>query len=363
MNKEAGISNYQFSILLMGFIMGSTMIIVPGSHALQDAWIAYILAWAGGMVLFSLYYLLYSLNPNHTLIEMNRNLLGKWLGGLISILYIWYFIHLAALILRNFGEYVLTISLPETPLWFIVLCYILVTGYSVRSGLAVTCRTAELVVPAIFIFQLIIFFILMPHFDWTNFKPFMQGGLSTIGNATFSVIAFPFGETVVFLMLFPYVKQQKKLKNTYLLSLLLSGSLLFLGIIRDIAVIGPGGIERSIFPPHLSIQYIPYLNIDTLIGVIFFASGGAKICICFLGATIGISQLSKTKDHRPFVIPVAVILVGLTIWLYQSAPEMLHWALNIWPIYSVPFQMIIPAALLIVSFFKRALGKNRSPSI
>lgn len=357
MLKETRISAYQFSILMMGFILASTMIIIPGSYALHYAWLAYIIALTAGILLFSCYYLLYTRHPNKTLVEINRLLLGKWLGTLVSILYIWYFIHLVALILRDFAEYVITISLPETPLWFIVLCYLLVTGYSVRSGLEVTSRASSLVVPLIFLFQIVIFLMVMPYFDWSNFKPFVDGCLNNIPKATFSVITFPYGETIVFLMILPYVKQQSKVKKSYLISLLLSGVLLLLGIIRDIAVIGPSGIERSIFPPHLTMQHIPYLNIEPLIGVIFFISGAAKISICFLGATIGISQLSHSENHRPFVLPVSTILLGLTIWLYKSAPEMLQWALDISPYYVIPFQFVFPFLLLIVSFIKKQLNK------
>ncbi len=353
MLRETKISAYQFSILMMGFILASSMIIIPGSYALNHAWISYIIALAAGILLFSCYYLLYSQHPNKTLIEINCFLLGKWLGTLVSILYIWYFIHLAALILRNFAEYVVTISLPETPLWFITLCYVLVTGYSVRSGLEVTSRTASLVVPLIFIFQIAILFMVLPYFDLTNFKPILDEGIRHVPRAAFSVITFPYGETIVFLMIFPFVTQQKKLKKSYLISLLLSGLLLLLGIVRDIAVIGATGIEKTIFPPHLTIQHIPYFNIEPLIGVIFFISGATKISVCFLGATIGISQLSHAENHRPFVIPVSTILVGLTIWLYKSTPEMLDWASNVAPYYAIPFQLVIPLLLLIITYIKK----------
>ena len=353
MSKQAQISSAQLSILIMGFILGSTIIIVPGSYAMQNAWIAYLIAWATGILLFSLYYMLFKRFKNKTLVEINQILLGKWLGNLVNILYIWYFIHLTALVLRNFGEYTLTVTLPETPLWFIMICYVFVAAYSVRSGIEVTARTAELIVPFIFIFQFIIFLFLIPYFDMSNLKPILDEGLMPVLKAAFSVITFPFGETVIFLMLLPYLHKRGNTKKTYLFSFVLAGLILLMGIVRDLAVIGASEIHRTLFPPHYTIQHIPGLNIDPLVGVFFFISGGTKICCTYLAATIGIAQITKSKDHRPFVIPVGVILIGLSIWIYESAPEMLAWAIDLWPIYSLPFQVIIPLLLLIISLFKK----------
>ncbi len=360
MLKQAQISSTQLSILIMGMILGSTIIIVPGSGALEDAWIAYILAWAGGILLFSCYYTLFKKFKDKTLVEIHRILLGKWIGNLISILYIWYFIHLAALVLRNFGDYIITVSLPETPLWFIILCCVLVTCYATRSGIETTARISEMIVPLIYVFQIVLFFILTPHFDLTNLRPVLFHGVRPIMSAAFSVLAFPFGETVVMLMLLPYANKSSNVKRVFIFSFLVAGLILLLGIIRDLSVIGATEITKTMFPPHYTIQHLTGLNLDPLIGVFFFMSGGTKICCCYLAASIGIAQLTGSKDHRPFVIPIGVILVGLSIWVYESAPEMLAWSKDIWPFYSIPFQIVIPLILLILSRFNGPFNNRKT---
>lgn len=354
MNKQVNISSIQLSIIIMGFLLGSTIIIVPGSYAKQDAWLAYLIAWIGGILLFTCYFILYKRFGNKNLVEINQILLGRWLGNLVNILYIWYFVHLAALVLRNFGEYTVTIIIPETPLWFIMICYVLVTGYSVRSGLEVTARTAELIFPFIFLFQLVIFVVLIPYYDFTNIKPIFSEGIEPVLKASLSVLTFPFGETIVLLMFLPYLHPSGSIRKTYTISFLLAGGLLMLGIFRDLTIMGAGEISRSLFPPHYTIQQIPGLNLDPLVGVIFFMSGGTKICCCYLAATIGLGQITNSKDHRPFVIPIGIALVGLSLWIYESAPEMLNWAIEIWPYYSLPFQVFIPLLLLVLSFIRKS---------
>ncbi|MGV8145908.1 MAG: GerAB/ArcD/ProY family transporter [Alkaliphilus sp.] len=358
MKSKVQISTIQFSLLLMGVLLGSTMIIVPGSHAKQDAWIAYIIALISGIILFHVYVLLASRHQSKNLVQINQLLLGKYLGGLVSILYIWYFIHLASLVLRNFGEYTLTINLTQTPLWFVVLCYVIVVSYAVRSGLEVTARIAELMVPFVFLFQIIITVVLVPHIDFSNFRPIMGDGISPVLNASFSVLSFPFGETVVFLMIIPFLNEQKKLKKVYLFSFLLAGLLLLILILRDISIIGGLGLERKVFPPHMSIKHISSINLDPLIGVIFFISGATKISVCFIATCLGLSQLTESNDHRPFVLPLSVLLVGLSIWIYESAPAMMDWATDIWRYYSIPFQIVIPLMLLLLSYIKPIIPKK-----
>lgn len=357
MKKQVLISSFQFCILLVGFILGSTVILVPGSHANQNAWLAYIIGWLGGFLLFPIYIALYKRHPEKTLVEIHHLLLGKWLGNLVSILYIWYFLHLGSLVLRNFTEYTLTISLPETPLWFMTVLYTLVIAYSVKSGLEVTSRTAELIVPFIFLFQIGITLLLVPHMKFSNLLPFLEDGLKPILDASLSVLTFPFGETVVFLMLFPYLNDGKKLKRNFIISFLLAGGLLLIAVFREITILGELGIERKIFPPHLSTKKIEVLNFDPLIGVMFFITGATKICVCYLASVIGLAQLTKSNDHRVFVYPIGIILAGLSIWIYDSAPQMLTWAIDVWPYYSIPFQIIMPIILLCVSLIK---GKKKS---
>lgn len=359
MGKQIQISSYQFTVLLIGFILGSTVIIVPGSQAGQAAWLAYILGWLGGFFLFFLYLTLYQRHPGKTLVEINQILLGKWVGNLLSIAYIWYFIHLGSLVLRNFGEYVVTVSLPETPLWFMIILSVLAVAYSVKSGLEVTSRTAELIVPFTFIFNLGVSMILIPYMEFKNLLPFLPNGITPVLRASLSVITFPFGETIVFLMIFPYVNKGKNIKKSFITGFILAGALLLVAIFRDIMVLGETGIERKIFPPHLATKRIPGLNLDPIIGVVFYITGGTKVCVCYLAAVMGIAQLTNSKDHRVFVYPIGVLIVGLSIWFYPNIAEMLRWAIEVWPFYSIPFQIIIPVMLLIISFLKG----NKTPSL
>lgn len=352
MVKDVKISSIQLSFLIMGFIFGSTAILNQATPARQDAWLAYIIGWAGGFILIGMYSYISVLNPSKTLIEILKDIFGKYLGGIIALLYIWYFIHLAGLILRNFGEYTVTAIYPETPMLFIMICFVLVIAYAVKNGLEVIARVGELFMLFLPIISLLVFFLLISRYDLNNLFPFLERGFKPVLKASFGVLSFPFGETVVFLMLFPHLNKRENIVKVSYLSIAIMGIIILIIILRDLFVLGPDMLARNVFPPHITAKLIPNINVDPLIGINLLIGGVIKISVCLYAAVMGIAQLFNLDDYKPFVLPIITFIIALSIWLYDNLFEMIRWA-EVWPYYSIPFQIVIPLLLLIVSWIKR----------
>lgn len=363
--KDVKISNIQLSMLIMGLIFGSTAIINPASGAEQDAWLAFLMAWVGGFFLIGAYVLIARLNPSKTLVEILKEQFGKVVGSVIALMYIWYFIHLSALVLRNFGEYVVSTNYTETPIIFVMVCFVLVVVYSVRNGLEIIARPPELFMPIVIFLAILISMSLIGRFEWNNFLPFLERGFKPVLQSTFSVLTFPFGETVVFLMIFPALNQKEKMFRTAFFSVALIGAVIFIIVIRDLLVLGPEMIMpgRITFPPAVSTELISEnLQLETIISINFLIGGSIKISVCLYAAILGITQLFNLDDYKPLVLPVAAFVVALAIWVYDNMFEMLSWAAEVWPYYSIPFQFGIPFLLLLISFIKKKNQKRKLQS-
>ncbi|MBZ4646965.1 MAG: spore germination protein [Petroclostridium sp.] len=358
MVKDVKISSIQLSFLIMGFILGSTAIVNPAAGARQDSWLAYIIGWAGGFILIGIYVHISILNVSKTLIEILKENFGKVLGSITAILYIWYFIHLAALVLRNFGEYMVTVIYPETPITFIMMCVALLIAYAVKNGLEVVARTSELFVPLLPVTIIFIFFLLIGEYDINNFLPFLENGLEPVLKTAFSVLSFPFGETVVFLMVFPCLNKRENIIKVSYLSVTIMGLITLNVILRFLLALGPDMFTRNFFPAQLTAELIPNVNVDPLIGINLLIGGGVKISVCLYAAVMGIAQLFNLDDYKPFVLPAVAIVVTLSLWVYDNLFEMFRWATDIWPYYSIPFQILIPLLLLMVSWIKKKRQYN-----
>jgi len=351
--KKEKISGIQMFVLLSGFLFGSTIILTPTKGAKNDAWIAILIGGAGGALLLWIYTRIAMLNPSKTLVDILKDRLGKVLGTVISILYIWYFIHLASLVLRNFGEFICTTTLPETPMAVIIGLFAAVLVYVINSGIEVVGRLGELLVPVIPLVVFVICLSLITIHDFGAVLPVLGNGIEPVLMASFALVTFPFGETVAFLMLFQCLNNQEKLKKIIFAS---AGVFTLMGILiffRDIFVLGSELIYRATFVPHLSTMLIPGINVEPLVNINLLISGGIKISVCIYAATNALCQLAGIDDYRKLTTAVAVFCVVLSVWIYENIVEMFAWAEKVWPLYSIPFQIIIPVLLLLLSLRKK----------
>jgi len=97
MIRKEYISPIQLTMLIIGYILGSSVVSYPAKGAGRDAWIAHLIAWVLGGVLLFIYVMIAKLNSEKTLMEILKEHFGKILGSIIGVLYIFYFIHIASL--------------------------------------------------------------------------------------------------------------------------------------------------------------------------------------------------------------------------------------------------------------------------
>lgn len=353
--EKTQISGIQLYLILLGFLFGSSVILTPALGAGRDAWLAMILAGVAGLLLMWVYTTIALLNPSKTLVEILRDKLGKVIGTILSVLYIWYFVHLAALVFRNFGEFICTTTLVETPVAVVMGLFALVLLYAVNSGVEVMGRMSELLVILIPVVAFLISIALITAHDFTAFLPVLENGLSPVIHAAFVNLTFPFGEAVAFLMVFPHLNRMDNLKKVVISSTATSSALAIFVFARDLIALGSDLIARATFIPHLTSLLIPEFNVVPLVDINLLVGGGVKISVCIYAAAKGLSQVTGTHDYRSFSRAVITFCVVLAVWVYENTIEMFGWAEEIWPYYSIPFQIIIPLLLLLLSL----RGKNK----
>jgi len=356
MEKER-ISSIQMFLLLSGFLFGSTVILAPTTGAKNDAWLAIIIGGVGGIFLMWVYASIALLNPSKNLVDILQEKLGKVIGNIIGIMYAWYFIHLASLVLRDFGEFICTVTFPDTPMVVVIGVFAIVLLYAVNSGVEVLGRVSEVLMIIVPIVISIISISLINVHDLTAFLPVLENGMAPVLGAAFSFIAFPFGETVAFLMLFQHINKKEKLSKVVIVSAILSILIGIFVFFRDISVLGGDLMARSTFIPHITAMFIPGINVEPLIDLNLSIGGGIKIVVCIYAAAKALSQIAGISDYRKLTLAISTFCVVLSIWEYNNILELFNWAEKIWPLYSIPFQIVIPILLLLLSLRKKKVKK------
>lgn len=361
MLKDTKISNKQLIILMISFIMGDSIIITIWRGAGKDAWISIILAWIFSYGLIGMYVYIAKLNPNKTLIEILMDTFGKYLGKILSLLYLWYFLHLSSLVFRSYSEYIEIVVFPETPRIFITAFSSIALIIGLKYGLEVISRTSMIVflIPPISI--LITLLRSAKYIDVTNFQPILEYGMKPVLQASFELITFPFGEAVLFLMIFPFVNKKEKLLKSSFISITFVGVILIIISSATTTILGQEISERNYFNLQTIINIIPGSVIDPFITSSQLVLAAIQVWICLYSLAIGITQFFNLDDYKPFVIPIVIISVSLSNWIYDNVFEMFRVAEEIFPYYSIPFQFIIPIIILIISLIKHK-GNNKNTS-
>jgi spore germination protein KB len=362
LNKEK-ISDFQGIKLTMLFLFGSTLVMGTAGVAERDLWISITVAMLLAIPLYLVYSRILSLFPGKDLFQILEQNFGKFFGKLISLLYTWFAFHLGALILRNFGEFISTVALPETPKIVPMIIFGLLCILSVILGIETMARCSEYFI--IFVISLIVLFsfLAIPTMDMDNILPIMGNGFDKAMAGVFSAIAFPFGEAVVLMAVFSSLRDKKSPVRVFVPALVLGGFVIIFLSLRNIMILGSATIKAVYFPAYSAIGRINIGNflqrMEIAVTVVFILSGFIKASVCLLAATKGVARVLGFDDYRILVTPIGLLMVNLAYIIYKDIMEMFDWAFKVWPYYAFPFQVIFPIMIWVFIELKQR-SKNKS---
>nr|WP_263323253.1 spore germination protein [Neobacillus sp. Marseille-Q6967] len=358
--EKAKISLYQLFVLILLFELGSAILVPLAMDAKQDAWLAILFGLAGGLLLYWVYYRIFLYYPELAPAEYMQKLLGKVLGSFLSFCYIIYFLYIAARVLRDFGEMLLTFAYIETPLFIVNALLILVIIYTVNKGIEVIARTGELFFLFVYFLAIVGFVLIISSglIDINNLKPMLEDGIQPVVKVFVTqTLYFPFGEVIVFTMIFPYLTNKKKGKRTGFFAMALSGINLAIIMAINISVLGVDLASRSQFPLLSTIQSIQVAEFLERLEVFFMIT--AVICIFFKTSLFFYAALSSTaiifkvKEPSKLTYPFGMVILFMSVTIASSYSEHLQEGLKfVTRFLSPPFFAIIPLLLLGIAFLK-----------
>lgn len=354
MRKER-ITDKQATYIIIIYYIGSTFILGVGGKADNDAWISVLIGVIFAIPMLLVYARILSIYPEKGLFEILNLVFGKLIGKVFSVLYIWYSFHLGALVIRNFGEFVDTTAMPETPFFVPMICLGIVCIAAARSGIEVIGRISAYSLPLIIVILISIQLMGIPQWEMSHIKPFLSNGIIPILQGGFNAFSFPFSESVVLIGAFFSLQSKKSPYKVYLIGTVIAGALLTIITLRNIFILG-GQLSSLYFPSHEAVSRISIgyflQRVEVSVAVVLILGVFIKTSICMLVSSVGIAKLFNLHDYRSIVIQVGLLMVYVSYSLYDSIFEMRAWAFDIYRYYAFPFQVIIPILLLLIAEWK-----------
>jgi spore germination protein KB len=339
------------------------MVIGTGVEAGRDMWISTLAATFLSLPVILIYCRIASLFPGKDLIEILELNFGKLIGRLLSIPFIWFAFHLAAIVLRNFGEFISTIALPETPKTVPMIIFAFICILAVKAGIETIGRCSQYFILLIAVEIIIVNMLNIPNMEIENLRPLMTLEASKYMQSIFTAFSFPFGETVIFLMLFSSVQKKNSVYKIFLSAIIIAGLIISFTTARNIMVLGPNTMEAMYFPSYSAISRVNIGNflqrMEIVVTIAFLLAGFIKISVALLAATKGFARLFGFEDYAIWVVPIGLLMVNMSYLLYDDITEMFEWAQKIWPYYAFPFQVILPIGIWIALEVKRMLKEKK----
>lgn len=361
------IDSKQAIFLMVTMVLPTAFLFVTSvtSHlSKQDGWISLLLSTLVGLLIACLAVNLSLRFPGKTLFQFPEVILGKWPGKIIALLYIWWYIHMNAEIIREYGSFLVAAFMPETPISVFMLLIMAIAAYAVRNGLEVFTRVNQIILPVILATVIIMNILVTPEMNLNRLLPvFIENGAVPIIKGAVMPAAW-MGEIVTMAVLIPYLNKAKEAYKIAAAATLITGSFLILAFVGGIATFGPEVNAGWLFPALNEARMVHLANflerLEVTVMVVWVAGALVKICVFYWAAVLGSAQWLELKDYRPMVLPVGVILIALSIMVHDSILGLFTFLGTFWGPYALTiFQVGIPLLLLVVAAI-RGQGGTRN---
>ncbi|MZQ87029.1 endospore germination permease [Paenibacillus sp. 5J-6] len=326
--------------------------------AKQDAWFSLLLSIAMATGIAYVCGKLASIFPDKSLIEFNRILLGKWLGGVISFLYLLVWIVILTVILKQFSLFITGTIMPRTPVFFIQIPMFLVVLYPTVHGVGVIARICELTGPIILIGIIGPLFLALNQLDKDRLLPiYIDTGLLPLMKGALPAAAF-LGDCIMLLMLIAFVAQRKQIVRHAVGGVLLSGVVTLISVVFSILMFGQNVAANYTYPMLMIVRSISIggiiENLDAIVVTIWIMSVFTKLSLYLFVSSYGTSQLFGLKDWRKatWVIAAIVMLVSLIPFNYEEISVI--FPVKVAAPFIFPIFMVVgPLLLLVLALMKR----------
>ncbi len=367
MEKEV-ISSRQFTIITFLLSIGTAILIIPSSIASsskQDAWIAASIGVVLSLLVVKLFVTLGDQTPTLNFIEANEKLLGRFFGKITMVCFLSLTLFAGGELLYFIGAFMKTEVMPETPTMAFALLFIIIIMYATYLGIENFARSAEILFP-MFVLIFIFFVVsITPQIKFENIQPIMEASKTSILYSIIRFISVFSFSLVMLLMIYPAsVNVQQSSKKGFYIGMLLGGFVLVTLITLSILVLGPANTASRSFPSYALAQRISIGNflqrIEIIMAFMWIVSIFIRTFMYFYTTVVGIAQIMKLKDHRPLILPMGIIMVGLSQIVH---PDIVHSNIyndEIWPIYAFVCTILLPILLLIVAVIRNRKSQGNS---
>ncbi|WP_162463195.1 GerAB/ArcD/ProY family transporter [Paenibacillus psychroresistens] len=359
MQPTEKITGTQLGLLLFTFIVSTVIITIPSMtvmFAKQDAWISVFPAALSGLLSIWVMTALGNRYPGLTIIQYSPKIIGKWLGGLLGIYYIYYWFVFIMTTTMLHANFINALLLPKSPSIVANLTLFIICSLAVFTGIEVIARCNEFITLLILFFIIPLLILITKEGDINQLKPILGGGILPVLQGAIGPAGGFMNQLFILGWLLPYLNKPKKARTVSLIALFGISILIFFIVLLTIMILGP--LAGNLTYPFLSV--IQYVGIEgsferlEAIAVSMWVTGiFVKISVTLFILCISISQLMGIRNYRDFIPPIALLSIIGSVFIHKNEMELHNFIVFTFPILAFLNQNLIPMLLLLIDTIKR----------
>jgi len=318
------IANRQLLFIL--FMMRTTIVIsflpvLTSADALQDGWLAAILAFFGGAAFIFIIGGLGIRFPQDTIVSYGTKILGKWPAKLIGLVLVWAFLVIAATDTRLYAEAIVSGYLPDTPVEFLIVSMMALSVLAAYAGIEVIGRCADVLFPLFTASVLFSLFAALPQISLSELQPVFARGFGPVlrGAIVPSIITAQYLSLTV---LTPHTNAPKKALGTALWALAASSVILVMAAAGAVAILGPSRASRVTFPFFVMVratqlsEFLERLEVLVTVAWGFGLFVGVSVFL-FCSARL-LAEVLNVSSYRLLLGPMLVLWSSFSLHAYRD---------------------------------------------
>jgi len=353
------ITTWQATVIMVNYMLAAGVLTLPRdlvtAGGTPDVWMSVIL---GGLVSILAGTIMVKLSqrfPGQTFFQYNKQIIGKFLGTLVSVVVIIYFVCFSSFEMRSVQEVSIFFLLEGTPHWAADAMFMWIAIYLCCGGINSIARICRLIVPITWMIFLGSCLLSFGIFEVNNLRPVLGEGLKPVLRAVMpTALTFTAGENLLFLIAF--MAKPSKALRVLITGTSISMFFYIIAVVMTIGVFSVEGVVTRTWPfidliRSFEVEFLVFERFESLLLAIWIMQMFCTFCIAFFGAAVGLSQIMNMKMNTCLYLLLPLIYIVSTMphsinGLFAFGTGLGNGALLLFG--------LMPLPLLIIAYFRRA---------
>lgn len=348
------------SVLMTGMMISFLRSVVQVAR--MDAWFSQILP------IFYAIFIAYVLSglveayPGKNIFEILFIIGGKWIGGAINLLILFYIWIILALDIKGAADFLHISLLPNTPLEVILLVFVLLMMYYGKTSLEVAARVNEFYFPIYFIMCISLYFLLINEYNIERLEPILTSNLDRIVVSNFLPVGV-YGDIFLIGAFLHAIVEPRLFYAAMKHGVIIVGFGTTIMLLVLLGVMGFIIAGRLNFPIYILVQQIHVTDfldrVEMILFSVWFPAFTIKVIVAYLAFLVGVGSFGGQRHYNTFNAPCGWFIVVSSIFAFPNVANIDQFISYSLPLFVFVFQFPL-AIFLLIHVRRRNKGREQS---